>query len=87
MQWAAPLFETGRAVIVGHLPVLEHQAATWQVGMNSPDRVDAMVHAAALSGVSTGTMSRTTDRVPTSSTGARSRTPSRITRSTRSTRR
>lgn len=48
MLWAAPLFETGRAVMVGRHPQLEHQAATWQVGQGSPDRVDALVHACAL---------------------------------------
>lgn len=48
MQWAAPLFETGRAVMVGRHPQLEHQASTWQPGQDSPDRVDAMVHACGL---------------------------------------
>jgi hypothetical protein len=83
MQWAAPLFETGRAVIVGHLPVLEHQATTWQVGMDSPDRVDAMVHAAALSGVASTTLGRADERVPTNSTSMRNRSAPRLTRSTR----
>lgn len=48
MQLAAPMFETGRAVMVGTHRQLEHQAATWQVGQDSPDRVDAMVHAVTL---------------------------------------
>lgn len=79
MLWAAPMFETGRAVIVGHLPALEYQAAVWQQGMRSPDRVDAMVHACALADSSTGSIGRSTERVPTSSTSARARTQIRST--------
>ncbi len=37
--------ETGRLRIVGSLPVLERQATTWQVGQDSPDRMDAAVNA------------------------------------------
>lgn len=48
MQWAAPLAETGRLVMVGRHARLEHQAVTWQPGQDSPDRVDAMVHACGL---------------------------------------
>jgi len=48
MLWVAPMFETGRACMVGTHPKLEHEAATWQPGQDSPDRVDAMTHAAAL---------------------------------------
>lgn len=75
MQLAAPLFETGRAAIVGALPVLEHQAATWQVGQSSPDRVDTAVHAVLdLAGTGGPTTvrrpGRTATRVPT-------RTPAR----------
>lgn len=36
---------TGRLRIVGTLPVLESQASTWQLGQNSPDRMDAAVNA------------------------------------------
>ena len=36
---------TGRLRIVGTLPALEHQAATWQMGQDSPDRMDAAVNA------------------------------------------
>lgn len=82
MLWAAPEFETGRAVIVGRLPALEYQARTWQVGMSSPDRVDAMVHATSLGAAQPARLGRTDDRVPTRST-ARSTTSSRITRSAR----
>ncbi len=48
MLWCAPKVETGRLVLAGHFPKLEHQAVTWQVGMDSPDRVDALVHAGTL---------------------------------------
>lgn len=34
---------TGRLRLAGRFPVLETQAATWQPGQGSPDRVDAMV--------------------------------------------
>jgi hypothetical protein len=85
MQLAAPLFETGRAAIVGHLPQAEYQLSVWQVGMDSPDRADAVVHTAALLGGVTGAASigRAQDRVPTTSTSARNGAGSRITRSTR----
>lgn len=36
--------ETGRLRMAGTFPVLETQAATWQPGQGSPDRVDAMVN-------------------------------------------
>ncbi len=51
MIWAAPKVETGRLVLAGHFPKLEHQAVTWQVGMDSPDRVDALCHAASLESI------------------------------------
>jgi hypothetical protein len=51
MLWAAPMFETGRAVLAGHFAKLEFQAATWQPGQDSPDRVDAMTHACSLATV------------------------------------
>lgn len=51
MMWAAPLVETGRVVMVGKHPKLEHQAVTWQPGQDSPDRTDAMVHACSLGNV------------------------------------
>ncbi len=87
MQLVAPMIETGRAVLVGKLPVLEHELATWTPGQDSPDRADAFVHACALLGGMSGaaTLSRTSERVPTSSTGTRNRTAPRLT--TRSTRR
>jgi hypothetical protein len=85
MLLVAPTFETGRMVLVGRHGVFEHQAATWQEGQDSPDRVDAGVHLTALllgvSGVAS--LSRADERVPTTSTGLR-RTggSSRIGRST-----
>lgn len=82
MLWAAPLLETGRVVLVGRHPKLEHQATTWQPGMDSPDRVDAMVHACALATTSLSSLGRSDDRVPTRSTG-RTTGSSQITRSTR----
>lgn len=79
MQLAAPMFETGRAVIVGRLPALEHQAAVWAPGQDSPDRVDAATHAVlSLAGQAGAQLGRSTGRVPTSSTG-RTRTPTRST--------
>ncbi|MDN5933170.1 MAG: hypothetical protein L0I24_19245 [Pseudonocardia sp.] len=78
MLWAAPEFETGRAVLVGRFPALEHQAVTWQQGMTSPDRVDTLVHCTSLGSAVEVTVSRSTGRVPTSSTG-RARTPVRST--------
>jgi hypothetical protein len=73
MQLVAPMFETGRAVMVGHHPALEYQASVWQVGQDSPDRCDAMSHACALlSGAGETSLGRSRDRVPTRSTGTRS---------------
>ncbi len=84
MQLAAPMFETGRAVMVGRHPVLEHQAVVWQPGQDSPDRVDAATHAVlTLAGGSAASLGRADDRVPTSSTGLRNRSAPRLTRSTR----
>lgn len=76
MQLVAPTFETGRAVLVGRFPKLEHQAATWQVGQDSPDRVDAMVHAVTdLLGMSAPASAtrpgRTTRRIPARTSGQR----------------
>lgn len=82
MQLAAPMFETGRAVLVGKHLVLEHQAVTWVVGRDSPDRVDALVHAVnLLAGATPGSLGRAQERLPTSSTQA-TRGSSRIGRST-----
>lgn len=86
MQLAAPMFETGRAVVVGRLAQVEHQLTTWSPGMDSPDRADAVIHSVnLLSGGSVGSLGRADDRVPTTSTGLRNRSTSnaRITRSTR----
>jgi hypothetical protein len=86
MLLVAPAFETGRVVMVGRHAALEHQAATWQEGQDSPDRVDAMVHLAALlTGISgVASLGRADDRVPTRSTSRSSRTSSaRIGRSVR----
>lgn len=41
----AALYEQGRAHSVGTLPDLEDQLATWLPGMDSPDRMDALVWA------------------------------------------
>lgn len=43
---AAPMFETGKARMVGRWAVAEHQMTTWQEGQDSPDRMDAIVYAA-----------------------------------------
>lgn len=84
MQLVAPMFETGRAVFVGHHPQAEYQLSTWQIGQDSPDRADAITHACALlGGASTPTLGRSTERVPTSSVSLRNRGGSRIARSVR----
>lgn len=84
MQLIAPMVETGRAAMVGRFPVLEHQLSTWVPGMDSPDRADAFAHACALlSGMSSASLGRADDRVPTRSTSRARATNSRITRSTR----
>jgi hypothetical protein len=41
----SPLFENGVARMVGHHPAAEHQMVTWQPTQDSPDRMDAIVHA------------------------------------------
>ncbi|MFE2149091.1 terminase large subunit domain-containing protein [Streptomyces lavendulae] len=41
----AQLYEQGRVHHVGHWPSLEQQMVTWVAGMDSPDRMDAAVHA------------------------------------------
>lgn len=85
MLLVAPAFETGRMVMVGRHQVVEHQASVWQEGQDSPDRVDALVHLAALlTGISgVASLGRADDRVPTRSTSRARATNSRITRSTR----
>lgn len=41
----AQLYEQGRVHHVGEWPILEQQMVTWVAGMDSPDRMDAAVHA------------------------------------------
>ncbi|MEU5435424.1 terminase family protein [Streptomyces sp. NPDC020719] len=41
----AQLYDQGRVHHVGEWPVLEQQMVTWVAGMDSPDRMDAAVHA------------------------------------------
>ncbi len=41
----AQLYEQGRVHHVGEWPTLEQQMVTWVAGMDSPDRMDAAVHA------------------------------------------
>jgi predicted phage terminase large subunit-like protein len=41
----AALYEQGRVHHVGNLPDLEEQLVSWVPGENSPDRLDALVHA------------------------------------------
>jgi hypothetical protein len=38
----AGAFETGRACMLGRLPQLEYEAATWQEGQRSPNRLDTL---------------------------------------------
>lgn len=87
MLLVAPTFETGRMCMVGRHATAEHQAAVWQEGQESPDRVDTMVHLAALltgiSGVASLSRADGGARVPTSSTGIRNQRTARIGRSTR----
>lgn len=80
-QLAAPLYENRRVSHVGRLAKLEHQQAVWQPTQDSPDRLDAAVHAILLlSGAAPASLGRTADRLPTRSTQNRQ---SRLTRSTR----
>jgi hypothetical protein len=44
-KMAAPVYEGDHVSHVGHLPELEHQLTSWQEGQDSPDRMDALVHA------------------------------------------
>lgn len=41
----AQAYETGRVSHVGTLPALEDELVTWQEGQDSPNRLDALVHA------------------------------------------
>jgi hypothetical protein len=69
MQLVAPAFETGRVRLVGRFPALEHCAVTWQVGQDSPDRVDCLVHLAGLlTGQVEGRVAAAQGQVPTRST-------------------
>lgn len=89
MQLIAPMAETGRAVMVGRFPVLEHELSTWLPGNDSPDRSDAYAHTCALLGGVSGVASlgRTDERIPTNSTGSSRRASSSSARIGRSTRR
>lgn len=86
MLLVAPAFETGRVAMVGRHSQAEYQAQTWQEGQDSPDRVDTMVHLAALlTGISgVASLGTTEERIPTRSTGRRTPTTggARIGRST-----
>lgn len=82
-QMVAPLYENRRVSHIGHLAQLEHQQATWQPTQDSPDRLDAAVHAImVLSGTTTAKLSRPSGSVPTRSTRQR-RAPGMIPRTTR----
>lgn len=44
-QMVSPLYSANHVSHVGHHPELEHQMVAWQEGQDSPDRMDANVHA------------------------------------------
>jgi hypothetical protein len=44
-KMVAPVYEAGHVSHVGHFPELEHQQVSWMEGQDSPDRMDAAVHA------------------------------------------
>lgn len=44
-KMVGPVYEGGHVSHVGHFPTLEHQQVSWQEGQDSPDRMDALVHA------------------------------------------
>ncbi len=44
-KMTGPVYEGGHVSHVGHFPTLEHQQVSWQEGQDSPDRMDAAVHA------------------------------------------
>lgn len=79
------VYENRRVSHVGDMRQAEHEMATWQVGMPSPNRMDWVTYAIDVmdGGSAFGSLSRTSERVPTSSTGMRSRPSTRLTRSTR----
>ncbi|MGH9058448.1 MAG: terminase large subunit domain-containing protein, partial [Acidimicrobiales bacterium] len=82
-QLAAPVYQNRRVSHIGHLAALEHQMETWQVGQDSPDRMDTAVHAVMLlSGMTTATLSRPQGTLPTRSTRQSGRS-STLPRSTR----
>jgi hypothetical protein len=82
-QMAAPLYENRRVHHIGHLAQLEHQQATWQVGQDSPDRMDAATWAVLLaSGATIATLSAPSGNLPTRSTRRHGRSMT-IPRSTR----
>lgn len=66
-QMISPLYEQGHVSHVGHFPELEHQLVAWQEGQDSPDRMDAVVHALTeLSrGGGTAEISGATGQIPT----------------------
>lgn len=66
-KMAAPLYEGGHVSHVGHFPELESQQVSWMEGQDSPDRMDALVHAVTELSRSGGgvTLSGARGQVPT----------------------
>jgi len=64
----AQLYAQGRVHHLGEFPALEGQMVTWVPGMDSPDRMDAVVHAltelANPAGLDSGTGSYSRGRIP-----------------------
>lgn len=80
-ELVSPLFENGRARIYRHLPELERQMRTWRATQDSPDRMDAAVH--AVDDMSANGASGTVHRPTGGNLATRSTAMPQIMRSTR----
>lgn len=77
----SPLFENGRARFYRYLPELERQMRTWRPTQDSPDRMDAAVH--AVDDMSASGTSGTVERPTGGNVSGRSAPMPQIMRSTR----
>lgn len=69
IQTASPAVQNRRVHVIGKLPELEHEAATWLPGRPSPNRLDTLVHIIHdLSGSAPASLSSPSGMVPTKST-------------------
>lgn len=80
-ELVSPLFENGRARFYRYLPELERQMRTWRSTQDSPDRMDAAVH--AVDDMSANGISGKVERATGASVAGRSGPMPQIMRSTR----